>query len=454
EAPVSCLLCEKKIKTEDVSEHIHAHFGYYPYRCNCCDYESSQHEGLKDHIKLTSHNGDKLIDLYKQQEVQDKINEFAAKYGKDELLKKKKCTSSPLRPSQSNTSGSRRVPESPSADDDNEPPSTATKHSGEEVKKDMTDNKSQSEPPKMNEKDLDESDDEYKDIKELRKEIEKTKECKICHEMIPFALDKRQAHVRDKHMNDVSKGQNYQSLLEEKTASAFPFLVSNCRQCYKCQWPYKEFRNYRSRPGHVARVHCSKQLSCPINGCPFENSQPGLFPGHFEEAHSIMKKKWMLFVPQEFLRAMDKHKSMLKRISQLIFTVEIPNEGVPNRAKSMNADDSESWQVDEDSHLAATPPNPTPNQPKVKRQRSKPLSEDDEEDNDLSVTNKKKKEEIKKKKGAIEIIELSDDEEEKVIKEEPNDKEEVKSDIKKESVEEESDCGNVRRDPQESCRLQ
>ncbi|GMS97869.1 hypothetical protein PENTCL1PPCAC_20044, partial [Pristionchus entomophagus] len=133
--------------------------------------------------------------------------------------------------------------------------------------------KSQSEPPKMQEADSDDSDDEYKDIKDLCVENEKTKQCKLCHEIIPFALDKRQAHIRDKHMTDVSEGPNYQSLLEEKTASAFPFLVSNSRQCYKCQsQPFKEIKNDRSRSGHVAQFHCTMKLSCPINGCTFANT--------------------------------------------------------------------------------------------------------------------------------------------------------------------------------------
>ncbi|GMS77834.1 hypothetical protein PENTCL1PPCAC_9, partial [Pristionchus entomophagus] len=57
------------------------------------------------------------------------------------------------------------------------------------------------------------------------------------------------------------------------------------------------------------------------------------FPDHFEKAHYWIKKQWKLFVPQEFLTAMDMHNRMLEKLSYLIFTVEISNE-----VKSMDDD--------------------------------------------------------------------------------------------------------------------
>ncbi|GMS97851.1 hypothetical protein PENTCL1PPCAC_20026, partial [Pristionchus entomophagus] len=73
-APVACLLCDKKLKFKGISVHIHEHFSYFPYRCNDCDFESSQASELEYHIYLTDHNGAKSIDQYKQQEVEDKFN--------------------------------------------------------------------------------------------------------------------------------------------------------------------------------------------------------------------------------------------------------------------------------------------------------------------------------------------------------------------------------------------
>ncbi|GMS85411.1 hypothetical protein PENTCL1PPCAC_7586, partial [Pristionchus entomophagus] len=73
-----------------VSNHIHVHFNYYPYKCNDCDLKFVERADLDEHMFGKDHNGNKSVDPYKHKEVERKIAEtlFAAKNGMDKLLRK------------------------------------------------------------------------------------------------------------------------------------------------------------------------------------------------------------------------------------------------------------------------------------------------------------------------------------------------------------------------------
>ncbi|KAF8376413.1 hypothetical protein PRIPAC_82842 [Pristionchus pacificus] len=202
-AAVQCLPCGKKLVIRDMSSHIHEHIQYFPQSCKDCDFRCVNKSALDLHTFETDHTGSACFDPYKQWLV-DTINDdcrFAAKFGVDELLKRKNITGhSPTQPSpivtpaqQHQRRTSTVVPPLPlryvalsSSDSDDEPQQVAArpKVPAVVVKRNSGVQSRRPEPPAKEKSEADDSepskDSDDEEIVKLRQELNNTVKCRLC----------------------------------------------------------------------------------------------------------------------------------------------------------------------------------------------------------------------------------------------------------------------------------
>ncbi|GMT03630.1 hypothetical protein PENTCL1PPCAC_25804, partial [Pristionchus entomophagus] len=467
-APVKCLICGNKHMVKDINDHVHEHVKYQPQKCNDCDFASIHHNDLMDHTYETDHSGSQQKDPYKAWLVASITEDilYAAKHGTEELCKKKGITFLPPTPTSSLVSRSpplrkqppvtpvtvrppvsidtrvRREVDESSSEDDEPPPPKAAKKAVADVARRRSENRPEQEG-RQREDSRGEggSDDKYKvkyqEITDMRKANQRYTKCSLCLEMVLFGLDKRLAHMRDQHMDDVPEGKGYDTRLETRTKDAFPALVWNLRQCSACKTLGKDYEigSSSGRISHVYNSHCKTPLPCPKRGCAYGNANPHAFAKHFNEAHAT--PHWKTLLPEmEFHTDFANHKNKLDTISKLIFTVEFPEKQGMKSAKSKrkpseNDDEREDW---EQLHAlrAAPPTRPAPRQlsSSAKRTRGSPTSDEDDSDDERPASSKKKEKEkiVRRDKNGAIRLETDDEEEEEESETERESKEDKEED--------------------------
>ncbi|KAF8386271.1 hypothetical protein PRIPAC_75413 [Pristionchus pacificus] len=425
-AAVQCLPCGKKLVIREMSSHIHEHIHYYPHICNNCDFRCVNKNDLDLHTFETDHTGSICFDPYKQWLV-DTINDdcrFAAKYGVDELLKRKNITTLPRTPTQPSpivtpaqqprpTPTVRRVVSPPpqlvetSSDSDDEPQQVAArpKAPAVPVKRNSGVQNRRPEPPAKEKSETDDSEDsDDEEIVKLRQELTKNVKCRLCSETVRISLNARQSHVKENHMDGLTNGQQsearkryFQNELEKRTKDAFPNLVWTSLQCPKCP-KIREIKSASGRISHVYNAHHTylKKLGCPKAPCTFTSLDPHEFKKHFMESHGS-GPNWKLFLgntrlEREFPSDYAEHRRKIESISRLLFPMDIPQhilEATKNKRKSRGDVDDDDI-LDISALIAAAPTKPTVPRTAEKRRRSPSVvSSDEDSDDDKPSGNKK-----------------------------------------------------------------
>ncbi|GMR33842.1 hypothetical protein PMAYCL1PPCAC_04037, partial [Pristionchus mayeri] len=417
---IQCLLCKEKISVKDLHKHIHKHIKYFPMKCVNCDFESACQNEVTVHLYETDdHQVTDFTDAYKQWVVQTIIDDtiFAGKHGEEELMKQKnnkKNLSSPrTAPTQSSigrpprqaspirktqptkktpsprkasttrqASTTRRTPPSDdSSDEERAPPQSSRQKAA--VKTDNKQRSVQQQRENVADENPEEKDDKL--IADLTRRLNGFTKCAKCNEMVKYNLVDRQTHVKQKHMTDVPLHyiQQHPKLVEDRTADAFPGLVSSCVECELCP---KTIQSRGGRITHVVNYHFRNKIRCHI--CPnFSSALPSEIYGHFKNKHGINYKK-DLDSSQLNVEVCD-HRTKLEKLASLLFPMDFPSDTsdtpsrrtsvTPKRKKNHDDDDDGDEEFDPDEFRTGVQMR-TRSEPKRSRRVSPPTDDDDEEE--------------------------------------------------------------------------
>ncbi|KAF8373005.1 hypothetical protein PRIPAC_79434 [Pristionchus pacificus] len=408
-AAVQCLPCGKKLVIRDMSSHIHEHIQYFPQSCKDCDFRCVNKSALDLHTFETDHTGSACFDPYKQWLV-DTINDdcrFAAKFGVDELLKRKNITGhSPTQPSlivtpaqQHQRRTSTVVPPLPlryvalsSSDSDDEPQQVAArpKVPAVVVKRNSGVQSRRPEPPAKEKSEADDSepskDSDDEEIVKLRQELNDTVKCGLC-----------------------------------TTLEAFPKLVWTSTQCPKCP---REIKSARGRISHVYNAHHTylQPLGCPKAPCPFTSFDPHEFKKHFVESHGS-GTNWKLSLgntrlERDFPAAFAEHRRKIEAISRLLFPLDLPLrilDKAKKKGKSRGGDYDDDNLLMEISASAAAAPSKRTDARTAQKRRCSPVtvsSSSDSSDDDKPSGSKKCAAAVQKPRASVKQEIREEDQEE------------------------------------------